>query len=311
VRIWDEPGAFDRLGRDQRLDEAAVRRLWERGALITLGDGPSVAVTPAAAVPRDHWLIETPAHLDAATAPVAEVALATRPTAGLAFDPEAHLLLGLADGRALFVDRFDRRPGLDLRIAVPLLTAAEAEVAMTAAALAQWHAREGYCPACGAPTHIMAGGAARWCQTCQQELFPRTDPAVIVAVFDDADRILLAHQQVWEEGRYSVIAGFVEAGESLEQAVHREVAEEVGVAIDRVQYVASQPWPMPRSLMLGFSAHAVNVTLTPDGAEIAKARWFARDEIPEAVASGALRLPGPASIAFRLISGWLYASSQA
>jgi NAD+ diphosphatase len=137
-------------------------------------------------------------------------------------------------------------------------------------------------------------------------LFPRTDPAVIVAVFDDADRILLAHQKVWEQGRYSVIAGFVEAGESLEQAVHREVVEEVGVAIDRVQYVASQPWPMPRSLMLGFTAHAVNVSLTPDGAEIANARWFARADIPEAIASGELRLPGPASIAFRLISTWLY-----
>jgi NAD+ diphosphatase len=304
VRIWDEPPRLDRLGRETRSDEAAVARLWADGRLMTLGDGPSLEVEPPLAR-ADTWSGGGRWPAQAARPERGRVTLASRSTVGRAHDPEAHLLLGLVDGQAWFADRLGTNVGCDLREALPLLSAAQAELAVTAVALANWHWAEGFCPRCGSATRIAAAGLSRWCAGCDNELFPRTDPAVIVAVVDDCDRILLARQRIWPSDRYSVIAGFVEAGESLEQAVQREVAEEVGVQVDRVAYVSSQPWPMPRSLMLGLTAHAAKTTVTPDGAEIADARWFTRDEAATAVESGELVLPGPASIAFRLISAWL------
>ncbi|MDR1450355.1 MAG: NAD(+) diphosphatase [Propionibacteriaceae bacterium] len=287
---------------------------------------------PATAAAGQDWLVKTASVLAAAREPSAPaVRLARRPTAGTKWDPVRHLLVGRVGTTALFADLSEcagaeaavlapaanasenladgagpAAPSqLDLRKAIPLLPTAEAEAAVSAVALANWHRLEGFCPACGAATAIAAAGAWRWCASCQRELFPRTDPAVIVAVVDEADRLLLAHQAVWGANRYSVLAGFVEAGESLEQAVRREVAEEVGVRLGAIRYVASQPWPMPRSLMLGFTARAVSDRLVPDGEEIASARWFERSEMPAAVDSGAVQLPGPSSIAFRLISSWL------
>jgi NAD+ diphosphatase len=288
------------------MDTAAVERSWMDGVLMGVGPEPSVEVDWGGVTPTDEWLISSPTVLaQARDRPTQGVGLARRPTAGLDFDPARHALVGRIGPTPVFCALDQPTPGLDLRIALPLLTAAEAEAALTAVALANWHHQAGFCPACGAATEVIAAGMARWCPRCQQDLFPRTDPAIIVAVFDDDDRILLAHQRVWARSRYSIVAGFVEAGESLEQAVRREVAEEVGVAVDEIRYVSSQPWPMPRSLMLGFTAHTHQTALTPDGQEIAAARWFSRAEIPAAVDDGTLLLPGPASIAFRLISAWL------
>jgi NAD+ diphosphatase len=302
--MWEEPPRLDRLGRETRSDEAAVARLWAEGRLMTVGDGPSVEVEPALAR-ADSWSSGGRLPSQAARPERGRVTLASRSTAGREHDPEAHLLLGLVEGQAWFADRSGINVGCDLRQALPLLSAAQAELAVTAVALANWHRSEGFCPRCGSATRPAAAGLSRWCAGCDNELFPRTDPAVIVAVVDDLDRVLLARQRIWDNNRYSLIAGFVEAGESLEQAVRREVAEEVGVQVDRVAYVSSQPWPMPRSLMLGLTAHAAKTTVTPDGAEIANALWFTRDEAATAVESGELVLPGPASIAFRLISAWL------
>lgn len=281
--MWDEAAAFDRVDRAERCDPERVAALWQTGLVIAVGEGPAVAL-----------------------AGDAEPRLAARPAAGSAFDPEQCLLAGRLGGRGVFVDLSQQPvPATSLRAALPLLAPAEAELAATAAALANWHRLERFCPACGSPARVAAAGAARQCPGCGRELFPRTDPAVIVAVTDPAGRLLLARQRVWEPGRCSVLAGFVEAGESLEQAVRREVAEEVGVQVGQVEYVASQPWPMPRSLMLGFTAQAANTDLRPDGEEIAEARWVARGEIGPAVASGELTLPGRASIAYRLIRRWL------
>jgi len=188
------------------------------------------------------------------------------------------------------------------------LSAADAGLLAHAAALEQWHVRHPRCPLCGAATVVALAGHLRRCVDDGSEHHPRTDPAVIMQVIDLADRCLLGRQSTWPPGRMSTLAGYVEAGETLEHAVVREVFEEVGVWVDDVRYVASQPWPFPSSLMLAFTARATTTQLDVDGLEIAEARWFTRDELRSAVADGTLRLPMRASVAFYLIDGWLSAT---
>ena len=173
-----------------------------------------------------------------------------------------------------------------------------------AAALEQWHARHVRCPLCGAATVVALAGHVRRCVDDGSEHYPRTDPAVIMLVSDDEDRCLLGRQPSWPAGRMSTLAGYVEAGETLEHAVVREVFEEVGVRVGDVRYVASQPWPFPSSLMLAFTAKATTTELTIDAEEIADARWFSRAELRTAITDGSVRLPMLASVAFYLIDGW-------
>lgn len=184
------------------------------------------------------------------------------------------------------------------------LTAHEAGLATTAVALDAWHARHPRCPRCGARTRVAQSGWTRVCVDDGSEHYPRTDPAVIMAVVDADDRILLGHAAHWPAGRWSTLAGFVEAGESLEHAVRREVAEETGVLVGEVSYRGSQPWPFPASLMIGFRAHALSTDVTVDGVELTEARWFSRDELAEAVRSGDVIPPGRASIARALVEEW-------
>ena len=162
---------------------------------------------------------------------------------------------------------------------------------------------EPQCPRCGGPTRVVDGGYARHCERCDEQHFPRTDPAVIVAVVDADDRLLLGRQASWGH-RVSVLAGFVEAGESLEQTIHREIAEEVDVTLDRIRYFGSQPWSFPRSLMTGFFARASSTAVCVDADEIAWAGWFTRDELTAQLEAGTIGLPGPSSIAHRLIATW-------
>lgn len=196
-----------------------------------------------------------------------------------------------------------RRAGL--RDVGALLDDRHAGLLVHAVALANWHATHRHCPRCGAPTRATHGGHLRECTSDGSPHFPRTDPAVIMLVHDGADRAILGRQAAWPPHRYSTLAGFVEPGESAEQAVAREVAEEVGLSVVDVRYAASQPWPFPSSLMLGYTARAVGTALTVDGAEIAEARWFARAELVDAVAAGELLLPPPVSVARRLLAEWL------
>ncbi|MEV4577453.1 NAD(+) diphosphatase [Nonomuraea jabiensis] len=185
-----------------------------------------------------------------------------------------------------------------------LLGDRDAGLLVYAVALEAWHTTHEYCPRCGTRTEVQAGGHIRVCPQDGSQHFPRVDPAVIMLVRDADDRCLLARGPQWPEGRLSILAGFVEPGESLEHAVAREVAEEVGVTVVRPRYLGSQPWPFPRSLMLGFFAEAISTELTPDAEEIAEARWFSREELARALESGELRLPPPVSIARRLIETW-------
>jgi NAD+ diphosphatase len=192
-----------------------------------------------------------------------------------------------------------------LREAAALLSDRDAGLFTHAVALANWHVSHTHCPRCGTPTVPAAAGHAQRCPKDGSEHFPRIDPAVIMLVTDPAGRCLLARNKRWPERRVSILAGFVEPGESAERAVVREVAEETGIEVARVRYAASQPWPMPQSLMLGFRAEATgDLDLHVDDDEIAEARWYSRDDLRAALASGDVLLPPPVSIAHRLIEAW-------
>ena len=194
---------------------------------------------------------------------------------------------------------------ISLREVGPLLSDRDAGLMTHAVALANWHETFGHCPRCGAPTQPFASGHARRCPVDGSEHFPRVDPAMIVLVTDADDRCLLARNAMWPAKRVSILAGFVEAGESAEQAVIREVAEETSITVSQISYLGSQPWPMPQSLMLGFRARAeAGTDITVDADEIAEAHWFSRDELRAAVASGEILLPPPVSIAHRIIESW-------
>ncbi|GAB3877422.1 NAD(+) diphosphatase [Terrabacter terrigena] len=194
---------------------------------------------------------------------------------------------------------------LTLRQAGEALGPRDAGVFTTALALAHWHATHRFCPRCGAPTEPVEAGWVRRCVRDASEHYPRTDPAVIMSVVDPDDRLLLGRGAHWPEGRFSVLAGFVEPGESFELAVAREVAEEVGVAIDSARYLGNQPWPFPSSVMIGFAATTRETELTIDPVEMAEARWVTREEYRDLLRSDAIRTPSGISIAKRIIERWL------
>ena len=188
------------------------------------------------------------------------------------------------------------------------LSGRDAGMAVTAIAIDNWMHTHLRCPVCGEPTVSHAAGWSRRCPLDGTDHFPRTDPAVIMLVIDRQDRALLGRQARWSPGWFSTLAGFVESGESAEAAVRREVSEEAGVVIgdgpDDIRYLGSQPWPFPCSLMLGYHAWTDDPTVEVDGVEIAEARWFSRDQLDAACASGDVRLPPSVSIARKLVERW-------
>jgi NAD+ diphosphatase len=193
----------------------------------------------------------------------------------------------------------------DLRLASATLPTEQATLAAYARAILHWHGRQRHCGVCGGPTAPRDGGHLRVCraEACKTEFFPRTDPAVIVLVHD-GDRILLGRQSRWPKGMYSTLAGFVEPGETIEEAVAREILEESGVRVDDVRYFRSQPWPYPASLMIGFFARAVSTEIDLGEQELEDARWFERAQVADAKAHGFF-VPGPFSIAGQLVAAWL------
>jgi len=192
----------------------------------------------------------------------------------------------------------------DLRRLGGRLADLDAGIFTEALAILNWHTSHPFSPRTGEPTAVTKGGWVRQDPVTGHEVFPRTDPAVIVAVHDDAGRILLGANALWESNRFSLLAGFVEPGESLEAAVIREVFEESGVVVRDPRYLGSQPWPFPASLMLGFEATADAVGTTPDGEEIVALRWFERGELADLAVRGEITLPGPTSIARAIIERW-------
>ncbi|GGF44246.1 hypothetical protein GCM10010922_19790 [Microbacterium sorbitolivorans] len=183
----------------------------------------------------------------------------------------------------------------------------ESSLFVSGLALGRWLADSPFCPRCGSATTITMAGWARRCASCGREHFPRTDPAVIVAITNrDRTKLLLGANAAWKGEMFSCFAGFVEAGESAELTVHRELLEETGVEVDNLTYITSQAWPFPRSLMLGYHATIVDEqTVKPDGEEIIESRWFSREEIGRGLAGELdVRLPGGASVAHHLIRTW-------
>jgi NAD+ diphosphatase len=272
----------------RRTDDAWLAAAWADEAsrvLVVTGDG--VAVLDAGAGGDPGLYVAGPA----------------------AAPPGERVLLGVEDGTAAwFAVLADAVPegtrAAGLRDMAVLLDDRAAGLVVQAVALANWHAVHPCCARCGAPTEIVCAGHLRRCPVDASEHYPRTDPAVIMAVVDGADRLLLARQASWPKRRYSTLAGFVEPGESLENAVRREVLEEVGVRVDGVDYLGSQPWPFPSSLMLGFRAQATTTELAFGDDEIAEAQWYDRDALTAAIAGGAVAVPPSASISRRLIEHW-------
>jgi NAD+ diphosphatase len=230
--------------------------------------------------------------------------------------PDGELvLLGQFRGHAVFAAEFtaESPPALladatfeDLRTAGAFLPHDEAGLLACARALILWRQRHRHCGRCGAPTRAESAGHVMTCSnpSCAIQHFPRLDPAIIVLV-TDGERALLGRQAAWPPGRYSTIAGFVEPGESLEDAVVREVLEETGVTVQNAEYHSSQPWPFPSSLMIGFTARASAEAIPRAEEELEDARWFTREEI----ATGTPALPPPQSVSFRLIEDWYDAAS--
>lgn len=174
-----------------------------------------------------------------------------------------------------------------------------------ARSIVDWHARHRFCAACGGATRIAKGGWQRDCGSCGSQHFPRTDPVTIMLVEYDG-KLMLGRGLGWPEGRFSALAGFVEPGESIEEAVAREVFEESGVRVRDVSYIASQPWPFPSQLMLGCHSHADDDALTIDETEMAEINWYTRDEVKAALAGdGPFIAPPPHAIAHHLLSWWI------
>jgi NAD+ diphosphatase len=202
----------------------------------------------------------------------------------------------------------------DLRSVGALLSGRDGSLLTYAKTITYWHGRNRFCGVCGSPSASMEGGHLRACSNpdCGALHFPRTDPAIIVLIRlgNRGEKCLLGRQPAWHERKYSVIAGFVEPGESAEAAVVRESLEEAGVAIKWVYYHSSQPWPFPCSLMLAFTADAEDERVCPGDGELEDVRWFSRQELRSAVEEGEVLLPTPASVSFRLLEDWFDAQGS-
>lgn len=225
------------------------------------------------------------------------------------------VLLGIGEGRPFFAIDAGAAPGerepFDARTLAPLLPAGEAAILAEARSLIDWHARHRFCAQCGSPTRVTAAGWVRRCPECKASHYPRSDPvAIMLAV--RGERALLGRNRRRPGNRFSCLAGFMEPGETLEEAVRREVHEEAGVRVGRVRYLACQPWPFPSSLMMGFLCEALTEDITVDPEELAEARWFSREEIRAMVARAAsgpddpsqVSLPGPVAIAHHICRRW-------
>ena len=225
------------------------------------------------------------------------------------YDSQIDYFLGVKDGENFFLrhlnDETLTSEFKSLRAIGSFLSPRDIGLAVHAQGLANWHSKHPRCSLCGGPTVVVLAGAVRRCPADQSEHYPRTDGAIIVLIKDDKDQVLLGRLKVWPKHRFSTFAGFVEPGESFEHCVIREVREEAGVELTKINYLGSQPWPFPASLMIAFEA----VTNTPelaraDGDEIEEIRWFSREDMKAAIADKSLILPLEISVARQMINAW-------
>jgi NAD+ diphosphatase len=280
---------------DRRGDTAWLAEAWAdpRAKVLVVQDGQALVTT------RDG-------QLELVFVSPAEAPEGTRFFLGVDADGVAYFgVSGAVEGEP--VDRSDSAAAkpMALRQAGALLSDRDAGLMVHAVALAYWHDTHTHCPRCGTPTVPAPAGHLTTCPKDGTEHFPRLDPAVIMLVIDPDDRLMLARNALWPRGRMSVVAGFVEPGESAEHAVAREVYEETSIVVSQVCYLGSQPWPMPRSLMLGYEAKAAGgQRITVDEEEIGEARWFSRADLRAAIEEGELGIAPSSSIARRLIEYW-------
>lgn len=268
-----------------RREGTALLPVWRSMSLVHPGPAPGAAMIPA----RDGSGL-----------------VATASCVVFLGECRGRLLLALGLPRDLDPEALQPRGQFqDLKRVAPLLSRDDAALLAYARAMVHWHERSRYCGSCGHPAESADAGHCRRCTNpdCGQQSFPRTDPAVI-AVVTAGDRCLLGRQAVWPADFYSALAGFVEPGESLEEAVAREVQEEAGIRVTEVSYHSSQPWPFPGSLMAGFVARAEYTPPVVDRHELEDARWLTRGELAHELGAGRLRLPPAVSIAYRLIEDW-------
>ena len=238
-----------------------------------------------------------------------QLSLVTGATLG-EYQSQSDYFLGIKDEQVFFVRHLppDEGSKLELKTSREIgvhLSPRDIGLSVHAQGLANWHTKHPRCAQCGAATTVISGGSVRRCLIDQSEHYPRTDGAVIVLVKDNQDRILLGRQKVWPKYRFSTFAGFVEPGESFEHCVVREVKEEAGVDLGEINYLGSQPWPFPASLMIAFEAVTNTPQLArPDGEEIEEIRWFSRAEMKAAILDKSLILPLEISVARQMIKAW-------
>ena len=225
------------------------------------------------------------------------------------YDSQSDYFLGVKNGENFFLrhlnDETSKSEFKSLRAIGSFLSPRDIGLAVHAQGLANWHSKHPRCSLCGGPTVVVLAGAVRRCPTDQSEHYPRTDSAIIVLIKNDKDQILLGRQKVWPKYRFSTFAGFVEPGESFEHCVIREVREEAGVELTKINYLGSQPWPFPASLMIAFEAITNTPELArPDGDEIEEIRWFSREDMKSAILDKSLILPFEISVARQMINAW-------
>jgi NAD+ diphosphatase len=295
---------------DARAEADLFQRLWADAGtrLLPLRKGKTLLAEPLAAGDRPRLLLLAPADLAAQAAASAPLVYLGRSLADDAAEPVGTALVAvpLDEEQAAALEPDESR-WVGLREYATQLSDRDTGLLTEALGILHWHDSHPHCPRCGAATDVRSGGWVRHCPVDGSQVFPRTDAAVIVLITDELDRVLLGSNAMWEATRYSLLAGFVEPGESFEAAVVREVFEESGIRVADPVYRGSQPWPFPASIMVGFTARLadgqLSAGLVPDGTEILDLRWFSRAELSDP--DNGIILPGPSSIARALIDDWL------
>jgi NAD+ diphosphatase len=295
---------------DARAEADLFQRLWADAGtrLLPLCKGKTLLAEPLAAGDRPRLLLLAPADLAAQAAASAPLVYLGRSLADDAAEPVGTALVAvpLDEEQAAALEPDESR-WVGLREYATQLSDRDTGILTEALGILHWHDSHPHCPRCGAATDVRSGGWVRHCPVDGSQVFPRTDAAVIVLITDELDRVLLGSNAMWEATRYSLLAGFVEPGESFEAAVVREVFEESGIRVADPVYRGSQPWPFPASIMVGFTARLadgqLSAGLVPDGTEILDLRWFSRAELSDP--DNGIILPGPSSIARALIDDWL------